>query len=197
MSSKKAKAARKASLQSVVVSEFDNFGVPVGFKIQGKPVFLAFGFFSEDRIAEVFRLNSEEHVFTVLDQKPPLLGSVDEVVAAGVTGTEYNFDGLALGVFIIRDKSRLVEVDHHVFLDDEELLPFKVGGPRFWRSPKLGSLISEDDDVLVAREAEASFYYDLFPGFKSVYKIEQVVTVEPISDSQDLLIDKFVRNLFS
>lgn len=75
-------------------------------------------------------------------------------------------------------------------------LPFKVGEQRGWRNPKYGHMLIEDDEeVLAVLKAESSFYYEMFPAFKEIYKVEQVVSPAGLSDSMDKRIDSFIKTL--
>lgn len=182
MSSKKAKAARRN--QSSPSEKFPNFGLPLGFKIQGKETYAALGLLDLASTDETFVLNSEEGEFTPLNEKPVLYGTVESIRELLSAPRKDK----ALGVYIIRDKQKLVQTPEGVVLENETL-PFAVGGKRLWRNPKLGSLLTEEDDELEALQEEREYYSQLFPGFGAVYKVEQIVTVAPISASHHKLFD--------
>lgn len=183
MSSKKAKAARKNQV-SQNTDKFKSFGLPLGFKIQGKETYAAFGLLGLAETEETFRLNSEEGIFTPLEERPILYGTVDTIQKLLNTPLMDK----ALGIYIIRDKHKLIETKDGVVLEDD-VLPFAVGGKRLWRNPKLGSLLTEEDDELEALQEEKKYYEQMFPGFGAIYKIEQIVTIAPISSSHHKLFD--------
>jgi hypothetical protein len=189
MSSKKAKAARKVAKTSTPVSPYENFGIPTGIKIHGKNINVALALYEADGIAESYRINTTEG-FSVIHENPTLFGSLEEIIAAGLFEKDSaKFEGLALGIIFLADRSKIVDTGDRIYLD-AETLPFRVGASRMWRNVKYGNLFFNEE----AEEGEVAprsddFYKTLFPAFKEIYKIEQVISPEPISDSQDALLD--------
>lgn len=189
MSSKKAKAARKVAKTSTPVSPYENFGIPTGIKIHGKNINIALALYEADGIAESYTINTTEG-FSAIHENPTLFGSLEEIVEAGLFETDSaKFEGLALGIVFLADRSKLVNTGDRIYLD-AETLPFRVGSSRMWRNVKYGNIFFDGE----AEEGEVQprsddIYKTLFPAFKEIYKIEQVVSLEPISDSQDALLD--------
>lgn len=193
MSSKKAKAARKI-VQKLNASPYEDFGISTGVKIQGRNVNVALALYEAGAIEETYSANSVKFEFSPLTEKPNLYGSLAEMTEAGFFDDDLTrFEGLSLGVILLADRSKIVNEGERMFLD-AETLPFLVGDSRMWRNPKWGSIFS-DDEVSDAIRSD-DFYSHVFPAFRNIYKIEQIVSLEPISDSQDSLIDTRIGGIF-
>lgn len=198
MSSKKAKAARKA--QNVTRSEFDNFGVLLpGLKFLGRPIYVAFGLYTSDQISEAFIQNSEEYNFQALAELPVLIGNVEELKTLIANNDDREAKGLSLGVVLIVDKSKLVRDEAGFPHLQTETFPFLVGEPRAWRNAKYGHFFDDEEveaDIEFRADMKAA-YSELFPQFDAVYKIEQIIDTSGMSNSLDRIVDRAVLSLLS
>lgn len=187
MSSKKAKRERKLKEVSVV----SDVWTPVpGLKFLGNFVHLGFAVYDADEIENVFNENSENFNFTSLPSPTVLMPFT---VLKSFLGEDLSKK--SLGIVILSKLDAILPAGEGWVLEGDTL-PFKVGEQRSWRNPKYGHMMVEDDEeVLSAMKEEAAFYYQMFPMFKEIYKIEQVVSPAGLSDSMDKRIDTFVKTL--
>lgn len=170
-------------------------GVSLGFKHLGKPISLAFAVYDTDVIEPVFKSNSEEFTFTGLPVAPELFVVWDDETQEALTTVG---SGKSLGLMFITDSGLVSEVDGVVTVPGETL-PFKLGENRFWRNPKYGTLLAEDDDEpnVLARKELSGLFSERFSGFDGIYTIEQVVDAAGVSDSLDLVLLKRVLSIVS
>lgn len=187
MSSKKAKRERKLKELSVV----SDVWTPVpGLKFLGNFVHLGFAVYDADEIENVFNENSENFNFTSLSSPTVLMPFT---VLKSFLGEDLSKK--SLGIVILSKLDAILPAGEGWVLEGDTL-PFKVGEQRSWRNPKYGHMMVEDDEeVLSVMKEEAAFYYQMFPMFKEIYKIEQVVSPAGLSDSMDKRIDTFVKTL--
>lgn len=187
MSSKKAKKDRKLKEAPIV----SNIWTPVpGLKFLGKPVHLGFAVYNSDVIEEVHNENTENFNFTSLESPTVLMPF--PVLKSFLKD---DLSNKSLGIVILTNLNAVVPAGEGWVLEGDSL-PFKVGEQRGWRNPKYGHMLIEDDEeVLAVLKAESSFYYEMFPAFKEIYKVEQVVSPAGLSDSMDKRIDSFIKTL--
>lgn len=176
-------------------SKTNVYGIPLGFKHLGKPLGLAFAVYDAEPLQATFLKNSVDFDFEMIEEHPLLYPKWDENVKTVLSS--YGKDK-ALGLVIISDGNKVISTETGDVLTGDTL-PFKTGENRFWRNPKMGSLLAEDDDEpnVLARKEIADRYAVLFPNFGGVYMIEQVVDPAGISDSLDLLLHKQILGLIS
>lgn len=171
-------------------------GISLGFKHLAKPISLAFAVYDTDVIEPVFKQNSEEFQFESLPPSPELVLTWDSLVKDQLNNIGV---GKSLGLVYITAPNALETTETGGLFIPGETLPFKLGENRFWRNPKMGTLLAEDDDepnVLARKELKEQFDV-LFPNFDGIYTIEQVVDPAGISDSLDLVLGKKVLSLLS
>lgn len=159
-------------------------GEPLGIKQLGNLLTVTYAVYDTETIKGAWLLNSEEGEFTKTPGSPVLYPTYEEVPSPQ--------KGQSLGLVIISKPEKIVKEADGYHLNDDTL-PFLTGAERGWRNPKYGHVLEQDPKNLAKSELAAKKYAEIFSGWDSIYKIEQVIDPMGWSDSLDILIDTRIQ----
>ncbi len=173
---------KKSKTKPVIVKA--PIGEPLGIKQLGNLLTVTYAIYDTEAIKEAWLLNSEEGEFTEAPGSPVLYSTYKEVPPPS--------KGQSLGLVVISKPEKLIKEADGYHLKDETL-PFLAGGERGWRNPRYGHVLEQDPENVAKSELAAEKYTEIFPGWDSIYKIEQVIDPMGWSDSLDALIDARIQ----